>query len=165
MDEDYVLSDEEDEVDLATTGYSGITLCDDLLGLIGFQVKVVREKATVDYWADLTVKSKTRFGITSGIVNYQDASVFETCINRGRIIDCIHTRARSLEIQRRCGMEITSLLEIGAVMDVVNQLKRCSDKPYKVKVIKRKKRKGEKVTCICGKCGRRGHTASNRSFH
>ena len=172
MDEDYVLSDEEDEVDLATTGYSGITLCDDLLELVGFQVKVVREKATVDYWADLTVKSKTRFGITSGLINRKDAGIFETCINRDRIIDCIDTLVRRRKIEFDLGMigyipdnSLINSSEFGDVAYVVNELKRCSDKPYKVKVIKRKKQKGKKVTCICGKCGRRGHTASNRSFH
>lgn len=39
----------DDSVDIATTGYTGIQLCDDILELVGKQVIIIRDADTLDY--------------------------------------------------------------------------------------------------------------------
>tara|TARA_R110000796_G_scaffold33598_1_gene87044 strand:- start:1747 stop:2334 length:588 start_codon:yes stop_codon:yes gene_type:complete len=154
MEEDYVLTDDEDEDDDEVDWSQLPTDCIDTI--LGYVAKV-----TTDYWTDMYSQSKDFFGTKFvGVCNPRQARLYTSGMNRHRTFNNRGYQEKYLWCNWGGNWECKSVRERIQMCQVVQ--------PYympKITNTRNKRVAKSKTKCVCSKCGKVGHRCNNSKFH
>ena len=152
-----------DEVDVATEGYTGILLDNDVLGLIGEQVLAIRDKETRDYWETTNQQGK--------FIQFDNLNLTEFILARNKLFSPTHHTINEApwETIEDCRQDrrIDWVGEITAPESGNTWVKYVADEIGETckQVGFGKGRNWNWKKTKCGKCGVYGHTSRSTRFH
>ena len=153
------------EVDVATEGYTGILLDNDVLGLVGEQVLAIRDKITRSYWFQIQLEGRSlqfdNLNLTELV--FARNTLFKPSTHRRQFSEAPWETIQDCRQDRRTewlGQVPYSVPRVSWVQYVVDEIgSECPQVGFG---------KGRDWTwkkTKCGKCGVFGHTARSRRFH